>query len=223
MAKLLQFRVLALILGLFLYTPCAYSQYYEENERTFFGGLFGGTTFAQVDGDNFAGYHKAGWNAGAIVYANLMERLAASMELNYTQKGSRAAQSQLPKIANDQNTVLTDYTIKLNYLEVPVLLNYFDKRRSHFGAGLSYAQLASSKESYRDNFGNLYEQDAKIYPFRKMDLNFILDGNAHLWKGFFFNLRFSYSLISIRNAHNYVTGRAEQFNNTWTTRIKYIF
>lgn len=223
MAKIAQFIISAFFLGLFLYTPCAFAQYYDENDRTFFGGLTAGTNFSQVDGDNFAGYHEAGWNVGAIVYTRLMEQLAVGLEPNYAQKGSRAAQSQLPKLANDQNTILTDYKIKLNYLEVPIMLNYFDKRRNNFGAGFSYGQLASSKETYRDSGGNIYEQDAKLFPFRKMDINFLLNGNAHLWKGFFFNLRFSYSLISIRNAHNYVTGRAEQFNNTWTTRFIYIF
>lgn len=223
MAKLPTFHILWTILACFLFTTPGFSQYYDENDRTFFGGLVAGTNFTQVDGDNFAGYHKVGWNAGAIVYAKLMERLAASMELNYAQKGSRAALSQLPKLANDRSTALTDYKIKLNYLEVPVLLNYFDKKRNNFGAGLSYCQLATSKESYRDGFGNSYEQDAKLYPFRKIDANFILNGSAHVWKGFFINLRFSYSLFSIRNAHNYLTGRAEQYNNVWTTRIMYLF
>lgn len=223
MANVVQKTLALLILSLFLCTSCVYSQYYEDDDRTFFAGLTAGTNFAQVDGDNFAGYHKPGWNAGVVVYANLIEHLAGSLELSYAQKGSRAAQSQLPKMANDQSTVLTDYRIRLNYLEVPVMLNYFDKRRSHFGAGIAYAQLASSKESYRDTFGNLYEQDAKLYPFRKMDLSFMLNGNAHLWKGFFFNLRFQYSLLSVRNAHNDLTGRAEQFNNVWTTRLMYIF
>jgi hypothetical protein len=223
MAKLVQNRLVIIILSLFLYTPCAYAQYYDESDRVFYGGLVAGTNFTQVDGDNFAGYHKAGWNAGVVVYARLIDRLALSMELLYAQKGARASLSQLPKRANDQSTIMTDYKIKLNYLEVPVLFNYFDKRKSNFGAGLSYAQLASSKESYRDDFGNIYEQDAKLYPFRKFDVNFILNGNAHIWKGLFFNLRFQYSLFSVRNAHNYLTGRAEQFNNIWCTRLMYTF
>lgn len=223
MAKVLQKTLALLFPLLFLCTVCAYSQYNAEDERTFFGGLTAGTNFAQVDGDNFAGYHKVGWNAGALVYARLAEHLAASMELVYAQKGSRAALGQLPKMANDQSTLLTDYRIHLNYLEVPIQINYFDQRKSHFGAGLSYAQLASSKESYRDNYGNTYEQDAKLFPFRKMDLGLVLSGNAHLWKGFFLNLRFQYSMLSVRNAHNYLTGRAQQFNNVWTTRVVYLF
>jgi hypothetical protein len=223
MAKLVQKRLVLIILALFLYTPCVYSQYYDEDDRTFYGGIVAGGNFTQVDGDNFAGYHKAGWNAGVIVYASLMEHLAASMELLYAQKGARASQGQLPKLANDQSTVMTDYRIKLNYLEVPILLNYFDKRKSNVGAGFSYAQLVSSRETYRDGFGNRYENDAKLYPFRKFDVNFIVNANAHIWKGFFFNLRFQYSLVSVRNAYNYVPGRAQQFNNIWCTRIMYTF
>ena len=145
------------------------------------------------------------------------------MELTYAQKGSRAAGGQLPRLANDRNTVLTDYRIKLNYLEVPVLFNYFDRHKSNFGAGILYGQLVKSKETYRDQTGALYENDAKLFPFRKYDLNLVLNGNIKVWKKFFFNLRFNYSLLSIRSQYNYLTGRPQQFNNTWCTRVMYMF
>ncbi len=195
----------------------------EDDDRVFFGGLEVGGNFSQVDGDNFAGYHKAGWNLGVIVYTKLADQFAASMELLYAQKGSRASQGQVPRYANDQNTILTDYKIVLNYAEVPILLNYFDKRKSNFGAGFSYAQLFKSQETYKDGQGNLYENDASIYPFKKYDINFILNGNAHLWKGLSFNLRFQYSLIPVRSAYNNITGLRPQFNHLWCTRFVYLF
>ncbi|MEZ5045784.1 MAG: porin family protein [Chitinophagaceae bacterium] len=207
-----------------LYTPCAQAQIVvDDDEHTFYGGLIGGVNFTQVDGDNFAGYHKVGWNAGAVIYTSLGESVFASLELLYAQRGSRAALSQLPKMANDQSTVLVDYKIKLNYAEVPILIHYFDKKSNHIGAGLSYAHLVRSKEIYKDANGALYEQDAKLFPFRKFDINLIINANVHLWKGFYFNPRFQYSLLSVRNAHNYITGRAQQFNNTWALRAMYIF
>lgn len=203
---------------LILFTCCAYAQ--DEDDRTFFGGLTLGGNFTQVDGDNFAGYNKVGINAGVVVFARLGERVAAGMELLYSQKGSRSTKARL---ANDQSTVLVNYRIRLNYAEVPLTLNYFDNKKNHFGGGIAYAQLFSSKETYQDGFGAKYEQDAKLYPFRKFDLNFLLHGSAHIWKGFYLNLRFQYSLLSIRNAHNFLTGRAEQYNNMWSTRLTYIF
>jgi hypothetical protein len=111
----------------------------------------------------------------------------------------------------------------LNYLEVPLLLNYFDKKKNNIGLGLSYGQLVASKEIYKDGFGNSYEQDAKLYPFKKYDINLLLNANAHIWKGLFFNVRFQYSMLTVRSQYNYLTGRPEQFNNLWCTRLMYIF
>jgi hypothetical protein len=225
MAKLTQNKLLLLFLLFNLCTYCGNAQFTSssDDDRTFFGGLEAGGNFSQVDGDNFAGYHKAGWNVGVIVYTKLEDQFAASMELLLAQKGSRASQQQLPRVANDQNTILTDYTIKLNYLEVPILLNYFDKRKSNFGAGFSYAQLVGSREIYKNGQGAIFETEAKLYPFRKFDASFILNGNAHLWKGFFLNLRFQYSLIPIRKNYNPITGMRPQFSNVWTTRMVYLF
>lgn len=125
MAKVKQNKILLLFLIFNLYTYCGYAQFDADNDNTFFGGLALGTNFCQVDGDNFAGYHKPGWNFGAIIYTKLADHLAASMELLYAQKGSRAGALQVPKYANDQSTIITDYKIQLNYLEVPILINYF--------------------------------------------------------------------------------------------------
>ena len=224
MAKINQNRLLLLFLLLNLCTYVARAQFSSDaDDRVFFGGLVAGGNFSQVDGDNFAGYHKAGFNGGVIVYSRLAEQLAASMELLFAQKGSRASQSQVPRLANDQSTLITDYRIRLNYAEVPILINYFDRRKSNFGAGLAYGQLFSSKETYRDGQGNLYETDAKLYPFHKYDFSFVLNGAAHVWKGFFLNLRFQYSLVAVRSNFNTITGLRPQFSNVWTTRLLYIF
>ncbi len=224
MAKLTQNKFLLLFLLCNLCTYCLHAQLgNDDDERTFYAGLEAGGNFSQVDGDNFAGYHKAGLNAGAIIYAKLSNQLAASMEILFAQKGSRASQTQVPRMANDSNTIITDYRIRLNYAEVPILLNYFDHRKNNFGLGLAYARLVGSKETYRDGQGNTYESDAKLYPFKKSELSFVLNGAAHIWKGFFLNLRFQYSLAPIRLNYNSITGIRPQYSNIWTTRLVYIF
>ena len=224
MAKLTQNKFLLLFLLCNLYTYCVYAQLGDDDDdRTFFAGLEAGCNFSQVDGDNFAGYHKASWNAGAIVYTKLGSQLAGSMEILFAQKGSRASQTQVPRYANDQNTIITDYKIRLTYAEVPILLNYFDHHKNNFGAGFAYARLASSKETYTDGQGNTYESDAKLYPFKKAEISFVLNTAAHLWKGFFINLRYQYSLAPIRKNYNPITGLRPQFSNVWTTRLVYIF
>ena len=219
---MLKNRSLAVLAGVLMACGKAAAQnpdsYYEEVPRTFYGGLIAGANFTQIDGDNYAGYHKVGINAGGVVYARLGEHLAASIEILYSQKGSRGHKEQ-----ETGGGLILSYNAKLTYAEVPLQLNYFDRRRSHFGAGLSIARLVSVKEdgvfvptSTPTNF------DA--YPINKMDYNFIVGGSLHLVKGLFLNARFQYSLVSIRNDVPYpFAGRGQQFNNMWTVRMMYLF
>ncbi len=197
------------------------ASYYEEVPRTFIGGLIAGANFTQVDGDKFAGYHKIGLNAGAIVYANLAPHLAGSIEILFSQKGSRAHK---PQESDSRAFVITKYNINLNYAEVPLMINYFDKNKSNFGAGFSISRLINSTETSEQ--GNGQVMNFEPYPFRKMDYNFLIGGNLHCWKGIYLNARFQYSLRSIRDPKYKVpeySGRSEQFSNMWTVRVMYLF
>lgn len=195
--------------------------YYEEVPRTFYGGLIVGANFTQVDGDNYAGYHRVGINAGGIVYTKFDQHLAASIEILYSQKGSHGHFDQ----ENVNHNNVSGYNLRLNYAEVPLQLCYFDKRKSHFGAGISIARLVSVKEE--GNVNGVPATDFDKYPVKKMDYNFIIGGNLHLWQGLFFNARFQYSLVPIRKGAGNVppefSGRNEQYNNMWTVRLMYLF
>lgn len=197
------------------------SNYYEEVPQLFYGGVLAGANFTQVDGDAYAGYHKVGLNLGGIMYARFAEHLAGSIEILFSQKGSRGHFDQQ---LNNSDTFLTQYGIKLNYAEIPLQLNYFDRRRSHFGAGFSYSQLITGAENIQVQRENrTYEIPTEQYPFRKADLNVLLSGNLHLVKGLFLNARFQYSLLAIRRDHPPGIGRDEQYNNMWTLRLMYLF
>ena len=193
------------------------AQNYYTDDHKFYGGLVLGTNLSQVDGDDYRGYDKAGLNAGAIVFSKIDDQLAWSMEILYSQKGSKSNGVQ----ALEPGIYIQKYGVNLNYAEVPVMINYFIKGKSNFGGGLSYSRLASSSE-------NLTEIGAATpnlnnYPFKKNDLNLILGGNVHLWQGLYFNLRFQYSMVSIRDKipQNYVN--AAQYNNMWVLRVMYLF
>jgi hypothetical protein len=213
--------VIAILLSSQRVTAQNPSTFYEEVPRTFYGGVLVGTNFTQVDGDAYAGYHKIGLNLGGIVYTRFSEHIAGSLEILFSQKGSRGHQVQ-PIGATD--SFITGYNINLNYAEVPLMLNYFDRRKSHFGAGFSYSRLISGEEKIEVTQGNrAHELDATAYPFLKSDINFLLSGNLHLVKGLFLNARFQYSLIPIRKTHYPGIGRAEQYNNLWAVRLMYLF
>lgn len=191
-----------------------------DEYSTFHGGLISGVNFTQVDGDNFAGYAKKGLNVGGIVFFNMdPEHVKGSLEVLYSQKGARSKGD--PYMAAP-GLFVTHYRVVINYAEVPFVINYFDRHMHHAGAGFSYARVGSKQEeitfSPKQPVVNLDD-----YPFKKNDFNFILNGSLHCWKGFFFNLRFQYSLLSIRNSVPDNYGRNQQFNNMWTMRVMYLF
>ena len=190
----------------------------DEYPRIFYAGFVMGTNFAQIDGDNFAGYHKVGLNVGGIGYAQLRRHLALSYEILYSQKGSK---SDAPKYSSDTTILVTKYGINLNYAEIPVMINYFDSRKSHFGIGVSYSQLVSSSETITTVPAT--GVDLSKYPFRKQNFDFLAGAQLHLYKGFFLNLRFQYSLTPVRSTLPPNFARATEYSNLWTLRLMYLF
>jgi hypothetical protein len=195
------------------------SNYYVEDPKTFVGGFVAGTNFSQVDGDSYRGYKKMGFNAGAILYAQLKPQLAASIEILYVQKGAISNGAQLSR---GNITQINKQNISLNYAEIPIQINYFDQKKSHFGAGFSYAQLIGSREEINVSSSSI-KYDPDKYPFKKMDINLVLTGQLHVYKGLFAGLRFQYSMISIRDNVDPLFGRSEQFNNVFALRLMYLF
>ncbi|MFI5196883.1 MAG: outer membrane beta-barrel protein [Chitinophagales bacterium] len=200
---------------------------YLEKARVFSGGLVAGANFTQVDGDYFAGYRKIGLNAGAIVYAHLTKHVALSMEILYSQKGSKSDGPQ-PSPALPSLLILK-YGITANYAEVPIMINYFDKRKSHIGVGVSYSTLVNVKESITTDTAvsnTIKTTDLSIqYPFKKDDFNFVVSGQLHLIKGLYLNIRFQYSIIPIRSGADLPPiqyARADQYNNLWVVRLMYL-
>jgi hypothetical protein len=224
MAKIRKFGGLLLAQLVFLcFSQSTYAQnYYEENERTFYGGPVIGANFAQVDGDNYAGYYKSGLNVGGIIYAKFGQRFAASMEILYSQKGSRGHKSQKANFTKE--VVIQKYGIALDYAEIPLMVHIHDKRKSHFGVGLSFSQLISANETLETN-KPVYNDTINVsrYPFKRTDLNFLVGFNLRLYKGLFFNVRYQYSLMPIRTDVNYDYSRAKQYNNLYVVRLAYIF
>lgn len=220
MVKFRKLTLLSAVLVVGVMNNICAQNYYVQNERTFYGGLVAGATFTQVDGDNFAGYTKFGYTGGGIVYAQLVDKLAASLEILYTQKGSK---SNGAKPSANGAILVREYGINMNYAEVPIMLNYFDRRKSHFGAGFSYSQLINVTETAVTQPALPPNIDLDDYPFRKYDVNFLVSGSLHMYKGFFLTYRFQYSMFSIRANVYQDLGRNDQYNNMHILRLMYIF
>jgi hypothetical protein len=189
-----------------------------DNDRVFFGGIIAGANLSQVSGDAIEGYRKIGANFGAVTFFKLQDNIYGSMELLYNEKGSRYWHGVDPIYQSTTGKVYKKYGIVLPYAEIPLMLSYFDKKGSNAGMGLSYGQLFREKE---------YLDSARLetaFPFRKHDVNLILNGNLALTKNLFFNMRFNYSLINIRKVHNVnLDHRVQQYSRLFTFRMMYIF
>jgi hypothetical protein len=211
-------RYIVVFLLLFPFTSQA--QRYSNDARVFYAGVVAGSNFSQIDGDNFAGYYKVGLNVGGIGYIQLQEHMAISWEMLYSQKGGK---SNLSRKSLDTNIIITDYNVRLNYAEIPVMFNYFDKRKSHFGMGLSYGRLVGSSEKVVTEPANNIDLN-NLYPYKKNAMDFLTAVQLHLWEGLFLNIRFQYSIIPVRDMSPPNFARSnKQYNNMWTVRLMYLF
>ncbi|MCT4586550.1 MAG: PorT family protein [Carboxylicivirga sp.] len=59
--------------------------------QEFRAGPLLGTSFSQVDGDNFVGYNKVGINLGGFVSRPINDKWTIQLDIAYMQKGSREA------------------------------------------------------------------------------------------------------------------------------------
>lgn len=118
----------------------------RQKQQRFKAGLIAGVTASQIDGDASAGYHKLGLQGGLRGIAVLNDKQDMSIELLFTQRGSR-----------NQPKTFPDFNVTLNYVEVPVQWHYHDwpanddsdnpdYYRVHFNVGLSYARLINYKD-----------------------------------------------------------------------------
>jgi hypothetical protein len=150
------------------------------------------------------------------MYMRLSDRVIGSMEMLYVQKGSRggARWSTIPDVN------LLSYRIRTDYAEIPLQLFYHDNNLNHIGAGFAYARLINTIEKVKSQ--PEYDFNTEDYPFKKQDISFLIGGSLHLWKGFFANARFQYSIIEARGMTPEGISWVGQYNNVWTFRLMYL-
>lgn len=147
----------------------------------FNAGIRAGICGTQVDGDTYEGFNKAGITAGIFVSRKLSDNFSLQLELNYIQKGSR-------KPLDDFNTF---YLMRLNYVEVPLLLQWHASKNIDIFAGPSLAKLLNYLEEtemgvYQGPLFEKYEIAARIGISYKLSEQWSVDG------------RYSNSITTIR-------------------------
>jgi hypothetical protein len=153
------------------------------------------------------------------------------MELLFSMKGSRQ-KSEYP--ANDSviDTVnyYDGYKLDLNYVEIPFLVHYTDKKVIAAGVGFSYGQRVGYKElEDHNNLSGWQEMDSSS-TYTNYDLSVLADVRIRVWKRLWLNGRFSYSMLPIRTRVFSVPATPtdlvwtrKQYNNVITLRLTYVF
>jgi hypothetical protein len=116
--------------------------FFQIRAQNFFGSVTLGINASQINGDNAAGYNKAGLTGGFKIDYPVSPSVDISAELLYSGRGSRD---------NRQNI-----RINLDYIEMPLVVSFrdwyiekgdYDKVRVDGGLSYGYLFRASSNEN----------------------------------------------------------------------------
>lgn len=204
------------------------------------GVLITGINLSQVDGDECYGFYKIGLNTGVGAILPLGKNFSLSLETLYNQKGSY---KKYPP--ERDSTGVPYYKLKLDYLDVPLMLYYEDRHVWTFGLGFSWGRLVNKKEIIRgkDTVFSQYTLNGTpvnvsvnhvpggdtvltTYPLLKNDWSFIAGIHFRIWKHLKFNIRYNYSFVNF-GSRQYInrsgaTWTRKLYHNMITLRLMYI-
>ncbi len=188
--------------------------------QRFGGGILGGVSASQVDGDSYAGFDKVGLQGGVFVNTFFSDKFGVQMEIKYTGRGARK------KTTEEDPSV---YKLSLHYIDIPLMLNFIVQKKFILEAGLVPGYLFAS--AGEDNGGKLPKD--YLVDFKKVDLDWLLGFRYKITDNLSAGIRYSYSLFSIRdyvnsssnysviaNLFGYSTG---DYNNYLTMGVYYQF
>lgn len=151
--------------------------------QEFNAGIYGGIVAAQLDGDTYNGYNKPGVIVGSYINREFSKKWAWQMGLRYSQKGSKYTNSKLGIY----------YKSQLHYLEMPLTVNYYYKKKVSLEFGVAANYLIKAMED-KGGFG-LTEADP---PFNKFELASVAGIYYHFTEKLAIGGHFSYSLTAVR-------------------------
>lgn len=94
----------------------------KEHENFFRGGFKGGVNINKVNGKSFKNAYSYNFQAGAFLQFNFSDRFGLQPEVNFVQASSEITGSS-SDVYDDLFGGGDQHKAKLNYLEVPLLLN----------------------------------------------------------------------------------------------------
>lgn len=189
----------------------------NSNAQIFKGEVISGINFTQVDGDELFGYKKVGFTGGLGVVTHITPNFTISLETLFSQKGSRQNRNV--------DSLGGKYLLRLNYTEVPIILQYTDKKIASIGLGVSWNRLVGLEEYRNKQIVDTVFLNSGV--FDKNDWMGLVDFRLRVYKNFIGNVRFSYSMKKIatryiRDSEYGGMNWRDWYNNVWTFRLIYM-
>lgn len=178
-----------------------------------------GLNATQVDGDRAYGYYHMGATTGVGAMVKFHKNISVSMELLYSMRGA-TKRYKLNSGAGE------GFRIDWDYVEVPIGINFHDKKLVMAGVGLSFGAMVRNKLTYTHyNTAGIPDgvpaEDCMIFEPLKFDLSAYAGFQFLIKQQFGLGVRFSYSLIGLRQACT-DTKVQRQYNNVLGFRFMYI-
>ncbi len=123
------------------------------------GEVFVGGNAAQVDGDECYRYRKFGVHAGAGALVPITSFMDVGLEVLFSQKGANKNDSLNLHLGSYTGT----YNLKLNYVEVPLMIYLTDKNRFSVGIGFSYGRIVGISEKVNGVSTGIGLGDGKLH------------------------------------------------------------
>lgn len=165
--------------------------------QKFEGGIFSGVCASQVSGDSYSGFNKAGLIIGGSVRRSVSVNWNLQMEMLYVQKGSRHMQSD--------PSFIEFYQLKVNYIEIPLLLQYRKNEKLVIEGGVSFGVLTN--EGTEENLSGPISGQL---PFHSKEYALHIGAEYRIAEKFGLNLRLSNSILPIRE---HASGATYLYNN----------
>lgn len=186
-------------------------------------GVKGGINFSNLNynGNDLDLSSKTGFTIGVMGEIPIAKQLALQPEILYSQQG---AESEY--FSEQINNISYEGTIKLNYLNIPLMLKYFVADGLSLQAGPQIGFLLNSKNVYKDNFFG-YENSDEL---DLSDYTHTLDFGVNLGVGYQFqdkiyvDARYNMSLSDVfedGKSQNFIN--ADMYNRVFQITVGYFF
>lgn len=181
--KEIQGKILKTIIFLTIVAFCSFSVSAQKID----GGFLAGLSTSQIDGDTQKDFDKLGLFSGVFVETGFAEVFGVKIELYYIAKG-----------AKKNIDGVEEFKTHLNYIEMPFFVKIGPLKKIELDLGIAVSYLISMKML---KYGE--EVETSTLNMHNFDFNGIVSANYFFLPNMAFNFRVSYSIIPVKNNHNW--------------------